>query len=143
MDVTKAGKYTVGKWMEVWFHDYAKIKSWLSAHQTYQGYIRNHIRPNIGDIPLEKLTSLDLQKFYKKLLTQGRADRVEAKGQPGLSAKAVRNIQQILSSALKLAQEQRLILTNPADGCALPRVDHQEMNTLTTVQMASFFREAR
>ncbi len=144
LDITKVGKYTVGEWMEVWFQDYAKIKVRPSSHQTYQGYIHNHIRPNIGDIPLEKLTSLDLQKFYKKLLTQGRVDRVEAKGQPkGLSAKTVRNIHQILSSALKLAQEQRLILTNPAEGCALPRVEHQEMKTLTTVQLASFFREAR
>ena len=144
LDVTKVGKYTIGQWMEVWFQDYAKIKVRPSSHQTYQGYIHNHIRPNIGDIPLEKLTSLDLQKFYKKLLTTGRVDRVEAKGQPkGLSAKTVRNIHQILSSALKLAQEQRLILTNPAEGCALPRVEHQEMKTLTTVQLASFFREAR
>ena len=144
LDITKAGKYTVGEWMEVWFQDYAKIKVRPSSHQTYQGYIHNHIRPNIGDIPLEKLTSLDLQKFYKKLLAQGRVDRVEAKGQPkGLSAKTVRNIHQILSSALKLAQEQRLILANPAEGCALPRVEHQEMKTLTTVQLASFFREAR
>ena len=144
LDITKTGKYTVGEWMEVWFQDYAKIKVRPSSHQTYQGYIHNHIRPNIGEIPLEKLTSLDLQKFYKKLLTQGRVDRVEAKGQPkGLSAKTVRNIHQSLSSALKLAQEQRLILTNPAEGCALPRVEHQEMKTLTTVQLASFFREAR
>ena len=144
LDIAKAGKYTVGEWMEVWFQDYAKIKVRPSSHQTYQGYIQNHIRPNIGDISLEKLTSLDLQKFYKKLLAQGRVDRVEAKGQPkGLSAKTVRNIHQILSSALKLAQEQRLILTNPAEGCALPRVEHQEMKTLTTVQLASFFREAR
>ena len=144
LDVTKAGKYTVEEWMEVWFQDYAKIKVRPSSHQTYQGYIHNHIRPNIGDIPLEKLTSLDLQKFYKKLLTTGRVDRLEAKGQPkGLSAKTVRNIHQILSSALKLAQEQRLILSNSAEGCALPRVEHQEMKTLTTVQLASFFREAR
>ena len=144
LDITKAGKYTVGEWMEVWFQDYAKIKVRPSSHQTYQGYIHNHIRPNIGDIPLEKLTSLDLQKFYKKLLAQGRVDRVEAKGQPkGLSAKTVRNIHQILSSALKLAQGQRLILANPAEGCALPRVEHQEMKNLTTVQLASFFREAR
>lgn len=144
LDITKAGKYTVGEWMEVWFQDYAKIKVRPSSHQTYQGYIHNHIQPNMGDIPLEKLTSLDIQKFYKKLLTQGRVDRVEAKGQPkGLSAKTVRNIHQILSSALKLAQEQRLILSSPAEGCALPRVEHQEMKTLTTVQLASFFREAR
>ena len=144
LDLSKAGKYTVGEWMEVWFEDYAKIKVRPSSHQTYRGYIDNHIRPNIGDIPLEKLTSLDLQKLYKKLLTKGRVDRVEAKGQPkGLSAKTVRNIHQILSSALKLAQEQRIILANPAERCALPKVEHREMKTLPVEQLQSFLREAR
>ena len=144
LDLSKTGKYTVGEWMEVWFEDYAKLKVRPSSHQTYRGYIDNHIRPNIGDIPLEKLTSLDLQKLYKKLLTKGRVDRVEAKGQPkGLSAKTVRNIHQILSSALKLAQEQRIILANPAERCALPKVEHREMKTLPVEQLQSFLREAR
>ena len=144
LDQTKVGKYTVGEWMEVWFEDYAKIKVRPSSHQTYRGYIDNHINPNIGDIPLEKLTSLELQKLYKKLLTKGRVDRLEAKGQPkSLSAKTVRNIHQILSSALKLAQEQRILLTNPAEGCALPKVEHREMKTLPVDQLQSFLREAR
>ena len=61
-----------------------------SSHQTYRGCIDNYIVPNIGAIPLEKLTSLDLQKLYKKLLTKGRIDSLEAKGQlKGLSAKTV------------------------------------------------------
>ena len=51
-----------------------------SSHQTYRGCIDNYIVPNIGAIPLEKLTSLDLQKLYKKLLTKGRIDSLEAKG---------------------------------------------------------------
>ena len=93
---------------------------------------------------LEKLTSLDLQKLYKKLLTKDWVDRLEAKGQPkGLSAKTVRNIHQILSSALKLAQKQRIILTNPAEGRALPKVEHREMKTLPVEQLASFLREAK
>ena len=115
-----------------------------SSHQTYRGCIDNYIVPNIGAIPLEKLTSLDLQKLYKKLLTKDWVDRLEAKGQPkGLSAKTVRNIHQILSSALKLAQEQRIILTNPAEGRALPKVEHREMKTLPVEQLASFLREAK
>ena len=144
LDQTKVEKYTVGEWMEVWFEDYAKLKVRPSSHQTYRGYIDNHINPNIGDIPLEKLTSLDLQKFYKKLLTKGRVDRLEAKGQPkGLSAKTVQNIHQILSPSLKLAQEQRIIPTNPAEGCALPKVEHREMKTLPVEQLQSIPREAR
>lgn len=88
---------------------------------------------------IKETQSLDLQKLYKKLLTKDWVDRLEAKGQPkGLSAKTVRNIHQILSSALKLAQEQRIILTNPAEGRALPKVEHREMKTLPVEQLASF-----
>ena len=110
LDVTKVGKYTVGTWMDEWFENYAKVKVRPSSHQTYRGYIDNHIKPNIGKIQLEKLTSLELQKLYKKLLTSGRIDRIESKHQAkGLSPKTVRNIHQIITSAMKLAKEQKII----------------------------------
>ena len=144
LDSSKTGQYTLGQWMDVWYENYAKIKVRPSSHQTYKGYIENHIKPNMGDIPLEKLTTLDLQRLYKTLLSRGRVDRLESKGQPkGLSPKTVRNIHQILSAALKLAQEQRIILTNPAEGCALPKVEHREMKTLPVEQLQSFLREAK
>ena len=144
LDTAKVGRYTVGQWMEVWFEHYAKIKVRPSSHQTYRGYIDNHIKPNIGKVPLEKLTSLELQKFYKKLLEKGRVYRIESRKQSkGLSAKTVRNIHQIISSAMKLAQEQKLIASNPAESCALPRLEHREMQTLLVEQLQSFFREAR
>jgi len=71
-------------------------------------------------------------------------ERIEAQKQPkGLSAKTVRNIHQIISSALKLAVEQRLIARNPADGCALPKAERKEMQTLPVEQLTSFLREAK
>ena len=144
LDAAKVGRYTVGQWMEVWFEHYAKVKVRPSSHQTYRGYIDNHIKPNIGKIPLEKLTSLELQKFYKKLLEKGRVDRLESRHQAkGLGPKTVRNIHQIISSAMKLAQEQKLIASNPAEGCALPRLEHREMKTLPVEQLQSFLREAK
>ena len=144
LDMSKVGQYTVGQWVDVWFENYAKIKVRPSSHQTYRGYIENHIKPNIGSIPLNKLTSLELQKFYKKLLGNGRVERIESKKQPkGLSAKTVRNINQIISSALNLAIEQKLLLTNPADACALPKLEHREMKTLPVEQLTSFLREAK
>ena len=115
-----------------------------SSHQTYRGYIDHHIKPYIGSIPLSKLTSLELQQLYKTLLADGRVERIESKKQPkGLSPKTVRNIHQIISSALKLAIEQRLIARNPADACALPKVEHREMKTLPSEQLTSFLREAK
>ena len=144
LDVARAGEYTVGQWLEVWFNDYAMLKVRPSSHQTYRGYLDHHIKPYIGNIPLTKLSSLDLQRLYKKLLSDGRVDRIESKKQPkGLSAKTVRNIHQIISSALKLAIEQRLIARNPADGCALPKAERKEMQTLPVEQLTSFLREAK
>ena len=144
LDVIKSGEYTVGKWLDLWYESYAKVKMRPSSYLTYRGYIDNHVKPYIGSIPLSKLTTLDLQTLYKKLLTEGRVDRIEAKKQPkGLSAKTVRNIHQIISSALKLAIEQRLIARNPADGCALPKAERKEMQTLPVEQLTSFLREAK
>ena len=144
LDIAKAESYTVGQWMDVWFEYYAKIKVRASSHKTYEGYIKNHIKPNIGNLPLTKLTTLDLQMMYQKLLTGGRVDRLESQNQPkGLSAKTVRNLNQIISSAMKLAMEQKLIAHNPADGCALPRVEHREMKTLPAEQLAAFLNEAK
>ena len=144
IDYGRAKTYTVGNWLEVWYENYAKIKMRPSTYLTYHGYIENHIKPQLGKIPLNDLTTLHLQQFYKKLLAEGRVERIEAQKQPkGLSAKTVRNIHQIISSALKLAIEQRLIARNPADGCALPKAEHKEMQTLPVEQLTSFLREAK
>ena len=96
----KAKTYTVGSWLEVWMENYAKIKLRPSTFKTSQGFLKNHIKPQIGGIPLADLTFLDLQRFYKHLLDGGRVDRIEAKKKPkGLAPKTVRNIHQMIGSA--------------------------------------------
>ena len=144
IDYGKAKTYTVGSWLEVWMENYAKIKLRPSTYKTSQGFLKNHIKPQIGSIPLADLTSLGLQRFYKHLLDGGRVDRIEAKKKPkGLAPKTVRNIHQMIGSAYNLAIEQKLVTRNPAQGCALPKVEHKEMKTLTADQLSAFFREAR
>lgn len=144
LDFSKAGQYTVGQWMDVWFENCAKIKVRPSSHQTYRGYVDHHIKPYIGDIQLNRLTSLDLQRLYKKLLGSGRVDRIEAEKQPkGLSPKTVRNINQIISSALNFTKEQKLIIANPTDSCVLPKLEHKETKTLTAEQLTAFLQEAK
>lgn len=124
--------------------NYAKIKLRPSTFKTSQGFLKNHIKPQIGSVPLTELTSLDLQRFYKHLLDGGRVDRIEAKKKPkGLAPKTVRNIHQMIGSAYNLAREQKLVTRNPTQGCALPKVEHKEMKTLTADQLSAFFQEAR
>lgn len=90
--------------------NYAKIKLRPSTFKTSQGFLKNHIKPQIGSIPLADLTSLNLQQFYKHLLDGGRVDRIEAKKKPkGLAPKTVRNIHQMICSAYNLAIERRLV----------------------------------
>ena len=104
IDYGRAKTYTVGTWLEVWMENYAKVKLRPSTFKTSQGFLKNHIKPQIGSVPLADLTSLDLQRFYKHLLDGGRVDRVEAKKKPkGLAPKTVRNIHQMIGSAYNLA----------------------------------------
>ncbi len=136
--------YTVGQWLDAWMENYAKLQARASSHKTYQGFIENHIKPALGDIPLEKLTAMDLQRLYKHLLESGRVECTESRSKPkGLSVKTVRNINQMISSALNCAVEQRLIPGNPTKGCVLPKLERKEMTILPPENLGTFFEEAR
>ena len=144
IDFMRTGKYTVAQWMDEWFENVCKIKVRPSSHQTYRGYIDHHVAPNIGKIPLEKLSTMDLQKLYRKLMNKGRVERIEAKRQPkGLSAKTVRNINQVISSAMDFAVAQKIIPENPCKAVALPKVEHKEMQTIPAEQLQAFLQEAK
>ena len=75
-----------------------------TTYNNYETLIRLHIKPYIGETKLNKLTTLQIQKLYNRLLTEGRFDRPEAKDQPkGLSGKTVRNIHTVIHSACEKA----------------------------------------
>ena len=93
---------------------------------------------------MEKLRTMDLQKLYRKLMNQGRVERIEAARQPkGLSAKTVRNIHQVISSAMDFAVAQKIIVENPCHAVALPKVEHREMHTIPAEQLQAFLNEAK
>ncbi len=140
----KAQQYTVGQWLDIWMENYAKLQVRPSSYKTYQGFIENHIKPSLGDIPLEKLMAMDLQRLYKHLLENGRVECTEARNKPkGLSVKTVRNINQMISSALNCAMDQRLIPSNPTKGCVLPKLERKEMKILPPESLGTFFEEAK
>ncbi len=144
LDFTRTGKYTVSQWMEEWFENVCKIKVRPSSHQTYRGYIDHHITPYIGKIPIEKLSTMDLQKLYRKLMDKGRVERIESKKQPkGLGPKTVRNVMQVISSAMDFAVAQKIITDNPCKAVELPKVEKQEMQTIPAEQLQAFLMEAK
>ena len=126
LDVARGQQYTLGQWMGVWYEYFAQIM------------------PAIGAIPLTKLTTLDLQKLYQKLLTEGRVERKESEKQSkGLSPKTLRNINQVISSAMQIVIQQHLISHDPTDSCALPKTERREMQTLSADQHTAFLLEAK
>ena len=80
----------------------------------------------------------------RKLMNKGRVERIESKDQPkGLSAKTVRNINQVISSAMDFSVAQKIISENPCKAVALPKVEHKEMQTIPAEQLQAFLKEAK
>lgn len=92
--VTAAGNVKAdmpfGDWVEFWYENYSKPAIRPLTQANYENRIYDHIIPEIGKIPLNKLTQNDLQQFYARLKRNGRKQYVEKYG-PGLSDRMVRD----------------------------------------------------
>ena len=131
-----------GDWMEYWFENHAKPKVRPSTQENYWGRIRLHINPELGHIPLNKLTQNDLQQFYGRLKKNGRKIRTELYGE-GLSDRMVRMCHTTCRTALEKAKQDGLIRTNPAIGCKLPPKKAREMQVLDRDELQRFLIQAK
>ena len=125
LDVSKAGNYTVASWVRTWYEVYAEPRIRPNTKSYYTNYIENHIVPGIGDVPLDKLTTIQIQRFYNNLQKTGRVQRKnfpELKDK-SLSPRVVRGVHTLLHNCLEQAVAERLLLTNPAQGCKLPQLE--------------------
>lgn len=128
IDVIVSDQMTTGEWLDTWLEHYAKPVMRTTTYNNYETLIRLHIKPYIGEVKLNKLTTLQIQKLYNKLLSDGRFDRPEAKGQPkGLSGKTVRNIHTVIHSACEKAIMELTAGGQPHKGCRLPEKERTEM----------------
>ena len=75
LDVTRATTYTVRTWIKLWYEVYAEPRLREKTKDYYLNYIDNHIIPELGDIKLDKLTTIQIQKFYNDLQKNGRIQR--------------------------------------------------------------------
>lgn len=130
------------QWMDFWYKYYTKNSIRETTQATYEGEIYKHIIPELGKIPLNKLTQTDLQKFYADQLKGGRRVRQEKHG-AGLSNAMVRHIHTLCRSALETAVQEGFIRDNPAIGCKLPPKTKGEMKVLTTEQAQRLLIQAK
>ena len=144
LDIAKAGSYTVASWMKTWYEVYAEPRIRPNTKAYYTNYIENHIIPGIGSVPLDKLTTIQIQRFYNTLQKTGRVQR---KNFPplkdaSLSPRVVRGVHTLLHNCLEQAVAERLILTNPAQGCKLPQLEKKEMKILPQEKIGMYLAEA-
>ena len=89
-----------------------------------------YIRPKLGSVPLNKLTTNELQQFFNWMKKDGRTLHRESRG-GGLSDNMVRNCHSLCRRALEKAVSDRLIVKNPIEGCKAPPIRREEMQLLT------------
>lgn len=95
-------KQTVRDYMTEWLERHGTANLRPSTESSYQSFMKNHIFPHIGDVPLGQLSPAMLDDLYRQL------------SEEGLSASSVRYAHRILGVSLEHARKYHYIETNPA-----------------------------
>lgn len=110
----------------------------------YKKIIRNHIRPQLGSIRLDKLTATRIARHYRDLEDHGRRDEY-GKGKP-LSANSIHKVHVVLGATLDAAIDDGHLTVNPAKKrrtvkppkSSEVRAQKPEIATWTTEQLQTF-----
>ena len=94
-----------------------------STWESYRCNLTHHVLPRLGDVALNRLAPLHLNRLYAELLASGRVD-----GSGGLSHKTVHYVHTIVHRCLGDALRWGLIDNNPGELCAPPRQVRPEVS---------------
>ena len=122
-----------GEWLDYWYETYCKPNARPATQRTYEGYIRLYLHPRLGSIPLNKVTTSDIQQMCTWMMTKARVD--QKNGDSGLSDSQVINCYSLCDRVLEKAVAEKLIVRNPAKGCKLPPNRPKEMKVLSREDM--------
>ena len=123
----EVSEISVADYMDYWFENYVKINCRHNTQLSYQGIIKNHIKPQLGIYKLKSLTPAVLQKFInKKYLT-------------GLSKNYLDAIINVLNSALKYAVHPCLFIKdNPMQYIIFPKFEHSKDLKKKTIDLEDY-----
>ena len=100
-----------------------------------------YVDPALLAMPLADITPLHLSREWNRLLESGGHHRRTKKARP-LSAKTVRNIAGVVSSAFRRAEIWGLVTTNPVTRSEPPVPKRRVMKILTVAQEETLFASA-
>ncbi len=116
-----AGRTTVGEWAAMWL-DARRVRPSTMARD--ESYVRNHVVPAFGDVPLKAVTQPDVVAFVAQLEDKGLA--------PATVTKAVQLLGAIMESACDAGKLKR----SPVHKVPTPTVERDEMRFLTHHEVA-------
>lgn len=121
-------KLTVADYLTGWLESKRNIRS--STRRSYEGHIRVHVIPHIGQVPLPSLRADHLDAMYAAIRngSSGKA--------PGIAT--VRRVHATLRTALNAAYRRRLIPYNPAGQVELDPEPVRERDVWTPSQLSQF-----
>ena len=130
-----------GEWLDHWYETYCKPNARPATQRTYEGYIRLYLHPRLRSIPLNKVTTSDIQQMCTWMMTEARVD--QKNGDSGLSDSQVINCYSLCDRVLEKAVAEKLIVRNPAKGCKLPPNRPNEMKVLSREDMQKVLIQAK
>jgi len=123
---------TVSQFLQEWLDTYNTNKSPTTV-AGYREIIDKYLVPEFGRTKLKDLTPLALQKFYNRLY-----EKSPLSNKP-LSAKTVRNIHVLFSSALERAVQLDILKKNPAKNLELQRCKKYHSEVYDSQELARLF----
>jgi integrase len=109
-------KQTVSDYLTSWLWDVAPEGRMPRTVESYEAIVRNHVLPVVGNISLQKLQAVDVDRVFSRMRVSG------------LSTNTRHHTYVVLSKALKDAVRKRLIHQNPCQGVEPPKVGRYEVN---------------
>ncbi len=130
-----ADSLTLRDYLAKWWEHKAPLLA-PSTQSGHQSHMRRYLVPQLGDIPLRKLTALHIDEAMRTWSTQPRQD-----GKPGtISARTVMYCRSLLGTALQQAVIWDLIPANPIVKVSTPKKDHHELLWWTQEEAAQFLQ---
>ena len=108
VDIVKS-QQTLGEWLQHWLTNYKQPEIRIKTYERYALAINKHIVPYIGNMPLNSLTTDNLQQHLMFLLKFG------GESEKGLAPRTVNATRRVLIQSLNDAIDLGYIPKNPAD----------------------------
>ena len=114
-------------WLDAWLHA-KRLGVKESTYIRYRNTIENHIKPDLGKYPINKISTSLMEQFVSRKLQNGRID-----GNGGLSPKSMSDIMVIVKESFKYAQFYGVMVV-----CSFERISFkkntQEMRVLSLIE---------